>query len=121
MSGSPYQCSFCQHSFKSPSYCKRHEAFHAGHHGHVCPYCNKTFMYSSGLQVHLNSHTKARVFKCDICGKSFSGKGTLKRHLTDVHGVELPKKWCSEQFIALNINDMCTKLRISIIEVHVFI
>ena len=68
----PYQCSYCDMSFKQISDIQWHMEAHLGDKPYLCKHCGKVFMKNGNLRAHLLSHGNGKNnFQCSYCKKAF--------------------------------------------------
>ena len=64
----PYQCSSCNHSFKTkPELASHIDTDHKKRKGHNCLDCLKNFKEKKLLESHTESDHKKKIFKCEQC------------------------------------------------------
>ena len=79
-SDSPFLCSKCAKTFKTPELLKRHETIHEEIRKFKCDQCNASFKRIQGLSEHKIRHTKSYRHFCSQCGKGCYTKQTLMAH-----------------------------------------
>ncbi|KAH1003715.1 hypothetical protein HUJ04_003587 [Dendroctonus ponderosae] len=81
----PFQCEFCNSTFKTKKYLNIHLNKHTKEKEYKCEICNKIFYFVGKLSRHLVTHSDKRPFQCDFCDKTFKIKDSLRRHARARH------------------------------------
>ena len=68
----PYQCSYCDMSFKQISDIQLHMEAHICDNPYFCKHCGKVFMDNCNLKAHFLTHGKGKNnFQYSYCDKAF--------------------------------------------------
>ena len=76
----PFQCDYCDMSFKRKGILDNHRRTHTGEKPFKCSYCGDAFARKDALTFHMRKHSSQKLYKCDICFLEFSVLSCLQDH-----------------------------------------
>lgn len=75
-----YQCEMCSYTTSTQKLLNKHLKIHSGR-PYECKFCQKTFRRKEHLKTHSWTHTGDRPYVCKNCGRKFLTKQNYQVHV----------------------------------------
>jgi transcription elongation factor Elf1 len=84
----PFECNYCEATFKINETLKQHEAIHRNELIYHCDICEYKTITQSRLTSHKYWHNPNYIYKCHLCDTTttYNKKSTLLEHIENIHG-----------------------------------
>lgn len=102
----PFECQFCECTYKSLQNYTAHMVLHASlDNSYRCSKCERAFVCAEELNLHMRVHDGLKPYKCKVCDQQYSFAKSLEYHLQSHGGVKLFQcHHCGMSF--LHLHDM---------------